>query len=103
MQKLETTRTTAVIVFIGMMLFSTPPSYSKDATGIATAKVVSSQNLAIVDFNDSTVCVDDNCTEQPNKTRTICQGNDDVFRDCLKREVERFESVEARQMNIVSR
>lgn len=87
----------AILLFIGLMLFCTPPSYSKEAIGTATANVVSEQNMAIVDFADNEVCIGDNCRDKAKATRTVCQGNDDVFRECLERQVEHFQAAEARR------
>tara|TARA_B100000686_G_scaffold352665_1_gene455509 strand:+ start:3826 stop:4137 length:312 start_codon:yes stop_codon:yes gene_type:complete len=97
MLKLTTAHPIAILLFIGLMLFCTPPSYSKEAMGTATANVVSEQNVAIVDFADNEVCIGDNCRDKAKATRTVCQGNDDVFRECLERQVERFQAAEARR------
>ena len=97
MFKIENPHTVAILLFMGLMLFCTPPSYSKEAIGTATANVVSENNVAIVDFAENEVCVGDNCRDKAKATRTVCQGNDDVFRECLERQVERFQAAEARR------
>ena len=71
----------ATIFCMFLILFCPPNSYSKEAVGTINAQVVSPGNVAIVDFEDNEICIDDECREtRSDHVRTICQGDDDVFR-----------------------